>query len=144
MTVVGVSSSMVLAISNATLLLSRCIGLGSSIQLLGALIRVVASDATLISSDSGLVIQRDSITSGPWGSVVVVVAIGLRGWSTVEVVSSRPWVLVSNMTVGVVGTGCRRPVVVRSRGITRRSTGSCLLVVARATLVHHSALAVLI
>ena len=98
--VVRVVGGELLAGGDTALLLSRCSGVAGELgQPFGALIGEVSHHSTFIAGDCGLVLgsNRNSIASGPWCSVgVVVVGVGGSRRSAVEVA------VVVHIGVGVV------------------------------------------
>ena len=92
----------------ATLLLSRCSGIGGNPgKLFGALIGEVTHNSTFVAVDGGLVFGVDggSIASSPWGSIgVVVVSIVVAVVGAVVVVVVPSGLRGSSVVVGVVGT----------------------------------------
>ena len=135
---------------NTALLLSRGVDFGGGVHFLGAFIGIMTLNSTFIAGDVGVVLwgDWDGVDAGPWGSIVEVVAGG-SWWCTVEVVLVAGIGRVSSRsrksTVAViVRTRCRNKGAVGSGCKSSRCIGAVLLVLARSTLVHHTALAVLV
>ena len=135
----------------ATLLLSRCSGIGGNPgKLFGALIGEVTHNSTFVAIDGGLVFgdYGGSIASSPWGSIgvvvvsIVVVVVGAVVVVVVVVVPSG--LRGSSVVVGVVGAIILGRGLVVSWGESSRGVISILLVMVGSTLVHHSSLAVFV